>query len=426
MDNAMKKFYNLILAVVAIVPLVIIPFANRETSDFFYGPKVAVLTFFAIIYLLILLKNRDYIREILNNDFINLALLSYFILLVISLFFAEDIQLALSGSPFRVEGFGTIAVYMLLFLAARSISHLDEKLLKAILFTATLVAFYGIIQHYGIRLFPRDYLRTTWSKPFSTMGNPNFLGSYLVLTLPIAMDLFIKYKVNYAAVSFAILFFCLLATMTRGAWIGGAVAIISYLLLIRFYLPDYHNYKSRIIIVLILIVSLLIWFNLQSDGSFLNRIFSITNGFKEGEDIDRAGSGRIFIWKGVINMIKEKPLFGVGIENLAEPFFRINRFEVLKTFGEFWKVDKAHNEYLNIAATTGIPSLLIYLSFITLIIRQGFLKIKSDPLLLAIMASVIGYLVQAFFNISVVTVAYIFWIFLGFLANKNHLGYETI
>jgi len=31
-------------------------------------------------------------------------------------------------------------------------------------------------------------------------------------------------------------------------------------------------------------------------------------------------------------------------------------------------------------------------------------------------SAILGYLVQAFFNISVVSVAYVFWVFLGLLA----------
>ena len=52
------------------------------------------------------------------------------------------------------------------------------------------------------------------------MGNPNFLGSYLVLLIPIAMHLFIVKSKKYASAIFCALLYCLLCTMTRGAWLG--------------------------------------------------------------------------------------------------------------------------------------------------------------------------------------------------------------
>ena len=83
-------------------------------------------------------------------------------------------------------------------------------------------------------------------------------------------------------------------------------------------------------------------------------------------------------------------------------------------------VDKAHNEYLHIAVTTGIPSLIVYCLFITQILWQSLPKVRKNCLYLPYIASVLGYLCQAFFNISVVSVAYIFWVFLGFICSYEN------
>jgi len=60
---------------------------------------------------------------------------------------------------------------------------------------------------------------------------------------------------------------------------------------------------------------------------------------------------------------------------------------------------------------------LSYLSFLFAIIRVNVRKLFDNEVQLALFIAIIGYLIQAFFNISVVSVAYVFWIFLGLSVN---------
>jgi putative inorganic carbon (HCO3(-)) transporter len=82
-------------------------------------------------------------------------------------------------------------------------------------------------------------------------------------------------------------------------------------------------------------------------------------------------------------------------------------------------IDKAHNEYLHMAAVTGIPSLLIYLFLIVLIFWRNIPLMLKDKSKIIVGLAVIGYLIQAFSNISVIAVAPIFWIILGFFSSKS-------
>jgi O-antigen ligase len=87
-------------------------------------------------------------------------------------------------------------------------------------------------------------------------------------------------------------------------------------------------------------------------------------------------------------------------------------------------VDKAHNEYLQIAVTLGIPALLVYLFFTAHVLLTGLkaasrMKGENQILLFGLLAICIGYLTQAFFNISVITVAPFFWVILGILYHRS-------
>lgn len=81
--------------------------------------------------------------------------------------------------------------------------------------------------------------------------------------------------------------------------------------------------------------------------------------------------------------------------------------------------DKAHNEYLQIAVTLGIPALILYVVFLSMIIFPNLKNIFKQKSIF-IMLSIIGsYLVQAFFNISTIGIAPMFWFALGIMDNKK-------
>ena len=85
-------------------------------------------------------------------------------------------------------------------------------------------------------------------------------------------------------------------------------------------------------------------------------------------------------------------------------------------------IDKAHNEYLQIAATIGIPALIVYLSFLSLILFPKMKEMFKNKLLFILVLTIICYLTQAFFNISTIGVAPLFWMLLGIIDNKEMIG----
>jgi putative inorganic carbon (HCO3(-)) transporter len=132
-----------------------------------------------------------------------------------------------------------------------------------------------------------------------------------------------------------------------------------------------------------------------------------------------AGSNRMYIWLKTLELVSAQPFTGYGLENLQMAFVSQYKSDMLAQFGRVMFVDKAHNEYLHIAVTAGIPALLIYLGLLVQIARKYSARLAESDVYQALTASLIGYLTQAFFNISVVSVAFIFWAFLGLMAHVN-------
>ena len=81
--------------------------------------------------------------------------------------------------------------------------------------------------------------------------------------------------------------------------------------------------------------------------------------------------------------------------------------------------DKAHNELLQILVTQGVFSFLSYVCLYFLIIKNGIKYAFKDKEIYYILP-IIGYIVQAMFSISVVTVAPIFYIAMGLTINREN------
>ena len=98
-----------------------------------------------------------------------------------------------------------------------------------------------------------------------------------------------------------------------------------------------------------------------------------------------------------------------------------------KIFNKKSIVDKAHNEYLQIAVTIGIPALLTYLTLIGIILFKSVRLSKSASFLIPLNIALISYLIQAFFNISVVSVAPLYWALLGVICSYiNELRHPSL
>lgn len=125
-----------------------------------------------------------------------------------------------------------------------------------------------------------------------------------------------------------------------------------------------------------------------------------------------SGKIRLIVWKGAIDVFRYYPWFGSGVETFAYAYYQFRPVEHNLVSEWDFLYNKAHNEFLNYLATTGILGFgsygIIIITFITFI----FKKLKVNSLLLsALFASYVIYLVQNVFGFSVVIIAVFFYLF---------------
>ncbi len=418
--NKNKILNNLLLVIYTVTPLIIIPYS----SDYFYFPKICFVYMVSTIMIISWFLNRENNR--LEFDITEKIIVLYLIAVVISTIFSIDRIVSMYGNFGREEGLFAIIIYIFLFFTANRNYIFSKRHMHFLLISAAIVAVYGIFQYFGFDPIPRDPRRINWSgRAFATMGNPNFLGSYLTLILPISIFTYLYTHKNIYLLTSALIYMSLLCTMTRSAWLGSLTGVI----ILIAYSVVYKLKKKYIAILLAVLIIITIAMNNISSGRIIGRFFTIGTDFKEiveqTPDSQKAGAGRIFIWRRVLKIIPQKPLFGYGPETLGTVFTEYFYDDIFERYNRLIVFDKAHNEYLHIAVTTGIPSLAVYLCFVLSIVIKAVKNADKNIIIIPLLCSIIGYLVQAFFNISVVSVAYMFWIMLGILLNISVEAEDT-
>lgn len=132
-------------------------------------------------------------------------------------------------------------------------------------------------------------------------------------------------------------------------------------------------------------------------------------------------SGRGYIWKTCFGLIKYNPVFGSGPDTLGSLHNEIYGEDAAIRMGV--TVDKAHNEYIQYAVCEGIVGLAGYLicvvGVLVLWIKRKRWHDNQPAYIFAAGGTVVAYLCQAIFNLSVPISAPYFFIFLGFAANRQ-------
>lgn len=409
---ALKQINYLFSFVLLGIPLLVIPSAANRFSY----PKVILLYLIFGLMVVVYLKNRNQLK--IEEDKLTYLLLLYLITLLFTTIFSVDPYHSIVGTDEREEGLLALFTYGFLFIFTKNFFRFNIYHMIALVLATTLVSAYALSQHFGFDpLFEQFTERNIHQRPYSTIGNPNFLGAFLVLTLPVFSLFFLKTKKIYHLIFSLLIFSALIITYTRSAMIG---FVMTVLLLIAYRLIE-PNIKKEFRSLLLSFTIIIVLLNSYSHGFVAERFLSISSEAKtvisKDEDYERTGSNRIYIWTKTLALIKERPLTGYGLENLGTVFNASYNEETIERFGRLITFDKAHNEYLHIAVTTGIPSLLFYLSFLIIVLFKGVAHSRHDWRYLPFLIGAAAYLVQAFFNISVISVAPLFWIFLGILAN---------
>lgn len=407
----------LLFIIVMIIPACFFPYQYERTNQIkltYLFTIIAAITMITvkIVQMVKAHKKGEKVKLFAKTktNFLDLVVAIYALLIIISTVTSKYFPYPIiQGAIGRFEGAITLYLYIVLFYLTYKFFNWNEKFLPYIATSTIIVSTVGIVQAILYYVFGRTDEHIYMA--FSSFGNPNFFSSYLSMFLPIYMLVYLKKGNPFYLITSIITFGALVCTKT----LGGYITFVIYFVIILIYaITQKFKFKNIWILVLsfIIMFSLL---NVCTKNIYINEVISLE---KETENIengsDSFGSGRGFIYKVSLNIIKQYPLLGVGPDSLGAYFMENIFFDPNYDSNRIY--DKAHCEYLHIAVCTGVPSLICYITIIAIIgitIWKKHLSDKSNLTIFAVGLSILSYLIQATGNISVTHVAPIFWIILG-------------
>lgn len=330
--------------------------------------------------------------------------------LFLVLHLAADRSTALASSPLNVH----IALYaFVVFWSTATSVNLSGSLLPGLLTIAFILFFYGVtssglqrhlntvlwlmlavgvgVSLYGFyqACFPDRY-GDVWTdtdmfssitfRVYSTLANPNVLGEYLLLVIPVACAFAFAcdtWPRRIACLLCAVIMgVCLILTYSRGCYLGLLFAAAVFLVLL----------DRRFLFLGIVALALC---PLYLPESVISRFTSI------GNLADTSTSYRVGIWLGSLAMLRDFGFSGVGFG--SEAFNTVYPYYALEGIS----AQHAHNLFLQILCDSGIMGLLVFLGLIVSFYRMMLTAIRRERDRTARMlqiggaSAVSGFLVQS-------------------------------
>lgn len=384
----------------------------------------------------------------------------------------------------RYNGLFTMLLYAVTFLMISCFGRMDRWCVAALALSTLLLSALGIAMVFGLdplSLYPEG--RDFGTLPFvSTLGNIDFCNAFLCIALPllgmafvvecsarrywllapmvVAFYLILCMDVDAGKVAIAgwiVLFLpafmrsrerlgrfgALLATLLvtlsaflligghgkdAGVWMlltAGALLFAAGTVLPRRIRRPYPEKGMRIVafclLALLIICGAAAAISLANAG--VDNFLADIGRMLQGTVHDYFGHGRIGIWRRSLELAMERPWLGFGPDAYAQAFSERFAAFVSETSGTAL-YDAAHNEYLQYLCLYGIFGLAAYLLFLGSLLVRASKQAARDDGALVLLAGVAGYAIQAFFGVSVVLVAPVFFLACGLLESRLHAQNE--
>lgn len=284
-----------------------------------------------------------------------------------------------------------------------------DRLTRILTFTAYIATVYGLVQWIDTRFFPPpregagiDPFIWRWAfgeRVFSTYGNPNFFGNFLVLIFPILLSQFLKSRsMIYLPVIFLDAF-CVYFTYTKGAWIGFGITSVIFLALYIYFFTKFDKVKILKIYAGLLVLAALI---VGSVVVYAKKTSMTSVPF------------RVATWLSTWEMIETHPAIGTGtgVFKVIYPAYR--RPVIFHLEGKHnTETDHSENEHLEQLMDHGVLGAGIFywiVVFVTFIALKA-LKFNTENIkdkkpddcaydILGYLAAFLGMLIHNFTDVS--------------------------
>jgi putative inorganic carbon (HCO3(-)) transporter len=277
------------------------------------------------------------------------------------------------------QGLTKLTLYLLFFaLMARvlRIPRIRSWIITLFLHVSLIVSVYGVRQSFfGAKALatwvdPLSPLSKT-TRVYSYLGNPNLLASYLLPAIALSLVAVFAWR-GWTPKALALTMvvvngYCLFRTGSLGGWIGLAVLVVTLIILLWYWWRNSLSPFWRTWLLPILFGSMagLLLLAIQLDESIRLRVFRLFIG--RG---DSSNNVRMNVWSSVVEMIKDRPILGIGPGNNAfnkiYPQYMRARFSALS----------AYSIFLEVLVETGFIGLSCMLWLLIVTFNQGIQQMR--------------------------------------------------
>jgi O-antigen ligase len=278
---------------------------------------------------------------------------------------------SLSLDPYATRLFVTrLVVYLMYFAACLSFINNEKRLKRAVIFIVVFgaaMAFFGILQRltnpetiYWLRSAPQAI-------PFGSFVNQHHFAAFMQMPGGLAFALIFgkempRDKKILLAMAVLIMGVAAVFTGSRGGLLG-FVAVLAFVAAANFLSQRAAGDSLRPKLMMIAAAGLVI----SIFGAAL--LLGGSEGLLRGTGIANAdadiSSGRIHFWQIAGQIFLAHPFLGAGLDAFGVAFTRFD------TGSGVFRVEQAHNEYLQMLADAGVVGLVCVAVFVYLLLRKG-------------------------------------------------------
>ena len=382
-------------------------YLNSKIQDPFNSPKMWII-FLISSWLVghIVAKRHNSFKE-MNIRIFGLLLACFVVFGFIAAVVTDVSFTAFFGENQRRNGFLTYLSLTIFMFAAAIFVRLEAiKRLNYVAFlTGLILGIYGLMQISGL-----DFIQ--WNNPYnaviSTVGNPNFAAAVMAMMASIVFGSVLNSSFNpyYRIASLFLTGVLLLTIYLSGARqgliafaIGIGVYVIIWLYIIKFKLR-HVLLGSSLIIGMFSILGML-------------QIGPLTSYLYKGSVTVRG-----YYWRAGIEMLQDKPFFGVGFDRYGAYFKEFREVGYPLAYGFNITSSNAHNVPIQIFSTTGFFTGIAYLAILGFIVWRGVIGIRNKEwnerlLTASVFSAWLAYQAQSIISIDNIGISIWGWVLGG-------------
>jgi len=313
---------------------------------------------------------------------------------------------SLSYDPYQTRLAVVRLCIFLIFFAAILTFVRDQRKVKTIAFLVVVLGavfgFLGILQQltdpqtiFGIRTV-RDAI------PFGTFVNRHHFASFMMMSVALAFG--IVYGGNIPSdeklliwIPIIIMILAIIMTGSRGGLLSLLVTLIFILIVTRMHIRKEDDVLISKFGLSLPLLGLLLVFIVLGLVFFIgaDQWLARSLGLQIQEDVS---GGRFHFWYIAWRIFLDHPILGTGLDSFA------TMFQQYDTWNGRFRVERAHNEYLQTLSDSGIIGFACVSAFIYLLFKRGLRLISCERdylfrgIAIGALAGCLGVLIHSFFD----------------------------